>query len=109
MSYKPKKKESKSEPANKTRIKLRLQKYQAYSPEKAMTLKELGLAEKRFKKHIETLIAENFIKKEGKSEHVRYWIRPDKIQSKKSSNTSSFLFLWISMVFVLLIIFILFT
>ncbi len=103
MSQKNKKKKGKAESSNKTRILLRLQKFEAFSPDTAKSLKELGLTDtKKFEKHLESLEAKGKIKREGKGESTKIWANKDKIKPKKSSNTNNSFMLGIGLTFIIL-------
>ena len=110
MSKKNKKKKGKAESSNKTRILLRLQKYQAFSPQTAKSMKELGFADtKKFERHLEVLESDKIIKREESGDTVRYWANKDKIKPKKTSNTTLFILFWLgSTVVIFLIIYVLF-
>lgn len=110
MSGKAKKgKKHKSQPANRTRVILKLQKHGALSQETAMTLKELGLGDhKRFGQHLEVLEADKVIKSEGSGENARYWLQKGKAESKKEGGTSSFLFFWLTSTVVLFVVVLMF-
>ena len=110
MSKKKKKKKGQAESSNKTRILLRLQKYQAFSPQTAKSMKELGFTDsKKFERHLEALEGDKIIKREGTSDNVRYWANKDKIKPKSTSNTTIFILFWLgSTVVIFLLVFILF-
>ena len=106
MSQKSKKKKGKAESSNKMKILLRLQKYEAFSPERAKSLKELGLTDtKKYERHLEILEAEGIIKKETKTDNPRFWVIKDKIKKKSKSNSTTFFIFWFGSTFVLLFIF----
>ena len=108
MSTKTKKNKSRGESTQLVRVKNALLKHEAYSPDMALSLKDLGFPEKKFKRHVELLEDQKIIRREGVGNRARYWIRHDKIRPKKSSNMKSFMVLWFGMIIVMFMVFILF-
>ena len=110
MSQKKKKKKAQSESSKKTVILNKLQRFEAFSPDSAKTLKELGINDpKRYERHLEALEGDKIIKKEGSTDNARYWAVKDKIKPKKSSNTPMFIFFWLgSTVIIFLLVYLLF-
>ena len=106
MSTKTKKKKSRGESTQLVRVKNALLKHEANSPAMAVSLKELGFSEKKFKRHLELLEAEKIIKREGDGNRARYWIKYDKLKPKKKSNMKSFMILWFGMIIFLFLVFI---
>lgn len=105
MSKKDKKKKGQAESTNLTRIIKRLEKYEAFSPETAKSMKELGLTDtKKFERHLELLEAQGKIKREGKGDSIKIWANKDKIKKKKSSNTNTFMIFWLGSTLVIFFI-----
>ena len=97
------KKKSIAEPANKTRILLKLQKMNAYSDDSAKSLKELGLTDKKkFDTHLEMLESEGKIKKIGNPGNFRYWVNEKKTSPKKKGTNTSFFLIWMVSTFVVI-------
>ncbi len=102
MAKKDKKKKGKAESSKKTLIIKRLQKLEAFTPDTAKSLKELGFSDsKRYERHLEALEGDKIIKKEGSLDNTKYWVNKDKIKPKGSSNTSMFLIFWLGSTFVI--------
>ena len=108
MSQKDKEKKGQAESTNKTRLLLRLQKFEAFTPDTAKSFKELGLCDfKKYERHIELMQSDGIIRTEGTSDKMKIWVNRDKIKPKKKSNNSQFLIIWFISTFVLLMILIL--
>lgn len=97
MPSKNKKKKGQAESTKQTLILNRLQNNDAFSPETAKSLKELGFTDsKKYERHLEMLEGKGIIKKEGKGDNLKIWANKDKIKPKKSSSTNNFILFWLA-------------
>ena len=110
MSSKNKKKKAQAESSKQTIILNRLQNNEAFSPETAKSLKELGLTDlKKYDRHLDVLEGKGIIRKEGKGDNVKIWANKDKIKPKKKSSTTNFLIFWLgSTVVIFFLVFVVF-